>query len=55
MPKPVCAIYVLTKNITPNIKVWKTRAEIGIDNTIEYDLKSYQVQTNIVYYTKRYV
>ena len=34
------------------IKVWKTRVEIGIDNTIEYDVKSYQVKTSITKCTK---
>ena len=32
------------------IKVWNTWEEIDIDNTIEYDVKSYQVKTNQVKY-----
>ena len=34
------------------LKVSKTRTEIYIGNTIEYDVKSYQVKTAIVRYTK---
>ena len=30
---------------------WKTQSEIDIGNTIEYDLKSYQVKTTIVNFT----
>ena len=34
------------------LTVWKTRAEIDIGNTIENDVKSYQVKTTIVKFTK---
>ena len=33
------------------LKAWKTRAEIDIGNTIEYDVKSYQVKND---YSKMY-
>ena len=29
------------------LKVWNTQAEIYIGNTIEYDVKSYQVKKNL--------
>ena len=34
------------------LKVWNTRAEIYIGNTIEYDVKSCQAKMNIVKFTK---
>ena len=34
------------------IQGWKTRAEIDIGNTIEYDVKSYQIKTTTVKCTK---
>ena len=34
------------------LKVWKTRAEIYIGDTIEYDLKSNQLKMTIVKCTK---
>ena len=34
------------------LKVWNTRAEIGIGNTIEYGVKAYQVKTAILKCTK---
>ena len=34
------------------LKVWNIWAEIYIDNTIEYDVKSYQVKATIVKYTQ---
>ena len=34
------------------LKVWNARAEIYIGNIIEYDVKLYQVKTNVVKFTK---
>ena len=34
------------------LKVWNTRSEIDIGNTIDYDVKSCQAKTAIVKYTK---
>ena len=34
------------------LKVWKTRSEVYIGNTIEYDVKSYQVKKTIVKYAE---
>ena len=41
-------------NNTPKkiLQGWKTGAEIDIVNTIEYDVKSYQVKATIVKYIK---
>ena len=36
-------------------KVSNTRAEIYIGNTIKYDVKSHQVKTKIVKYTKVHI
>ena len=43
------AINNTTKKI---LKSQKIRAEIDINNTIEYDLKSYQVKVTVVKFTK---
>ena len=34
------------------LRVWNTRVEIYIGNTLEYDVKSFQFKTTIVKYTK---
>ena len=34
------------------LKLWKTQSKIDMGNTIEYDVKSYQVKTTIVKCTK---
>ena len=41
-------------NNTPNkiLQGWKTLAEIDMGNTIEYDVKSYQVKTTVVKCTR---
>ena len=41
-------------NNTPKkiLQGWKNRAEIDIGNTKEYDVKTYQVKTTILNFTK---
>ena len=37
------------------LEVWKTRAEIYIGNTIDYDVKPHQVKTTIVKFRKAHI
>ena len=54
MPKLLCVIWPVMKNITPIKKIQgrSNRAEIDKGKTIECDVKSYQEKKNIAKCTK---
>ena len=45
-------LIIEANNTHKKLPGWKTRAEIDVGNTIEYDVKYFQVKTTIVKCTK---
>ena len=54
MPKPLCAVKSVTYiiHLKHLLQSKKTQSEIDICNTTEYDVRSYQVKSTIVKWTK---